>query len=106
MIKNKEIQKCFRNIIKNYGIQCNLDISEPRPPCSGDYSRNISFIDMMTTVSFDIRDQEVLISLLQDGIKSKKDYRKLRGLVRMKIINALHSVQGLVEDGLRNLGTR
>ena len=61
---------------------------------------------MMVASYFNVNDAEILMNIKQKGIKSKKDYRKLRALVRLKLLNALRQVQELAEDGIRNLGAK
>lgn len=100
---DKSIQKCFEKICENFGVAAGLNMSGPlRPRCQP--GESIVFIDMNVGSYFNIDDQEILRNIIQKGIKSKKDYRKLRNLVRMRIINSLRSIQDLTDDSLRSLG--
>ena len=74
-----------------------LRINEPLIPrgCSDIF---ITFLD--TTTSFTIEKTE----LIRNGIKTPKDYRKLRRMIRARLINATYSLKHLAEDMLENLG--
>jgi hypothetical protein len=101
--RRKDIQRCFEKICENYGVQAGLRMSEPlRDRDQPDMQ--IAFIDMRIGSYFTVNDQEILKNTMQKGIKSRKDYRRLRSLARTGILNALRSVKDLVEDGIRNLG--
>ena len=104
MIK-EDVQRCFKKICVNYGIQAGLNMSGPLRS-RDQFSLQVVFIDMMIASYFSVADCEILSNILQEGIKSKKDYRKLRSLVRLKILNALRQIQELAEDGIRNLGAK
>jgi hypothetical protein len=49
-------------------------------------------------------EKEVWANILDTGVKSKKDYRKLRSLVRLRLIEAIHQLKILAEESLHNLG--
>ncbi|MEE8207890.1 MAG: hypothetical protein V3T88_02900, partial [Nitrosomonadaceae bacterium] len=78
-----------------------LNISEP---VQNRYRHRtfIAFVDINTSSFFDMCNQDMIMN----KIKSKKDYRKLRRLVRLKLIDAIRQIQDLAEDSLRNLGAR
>lgn len=101
----EDVQRCFVKICENYGVQAGLNITEPCQSCE-QFDMQVAFIDMRVGSYFIVDDLEILKHIIQKGIKSKKDYRTLRSLVRMRILNALHSIQDLAEDGIRNLGAK
>ena len=100
-----DIQKCFDQICKNYSIRAGLNITKP-VVSRENYSEQFVFIDMMVGSYFSAADLEILRNIAQQGVKSKKDYRKLRALVRLRLLNALRKIQELAEDGIRNLGAK
>ena len=102
-IKESDVKLCFDNICKNFGIVAGLNVSPPMRD-RGDHGLNSIFIDINVGSHFDIYNQEILMNIARDGIRSKKDYRKLRALVRMRMINAVRGIQDLAEDSLRRLG--
>lgn len=98
---DENVKRCFDKICENFGVVAGLNISEPMQ------SRAVhgvftTFIDINTSSIFNISDQEIT----RNKIKSKKDYRKLRRLVRLKLIDAVRQIQDLAEDSLRNLGVK
>ena len=98
------IQKCFQNICENYNIVADLQISEPlRPRVCPD--QLIAFVELNTISSINFHDKE-LNHISKTGIKSNKDYRKLRSITRIKLIDAIRSLRDLTEENLRNLGAR
>ena len=99
------LQVCFENICKNYNIPAGLNISEPMRDRAFHTRLNI-FIDLHTATHISFFEEEIWRNLLGTGIRSKKDYRKLRSLVRIKLINAIHQVHDLTEESLRNLGAK
>lgn len=101
----EDIRKCFDNICENYGIQAGLNMSESLRDREQP-TMQVIFINMRISSYFCVEDIEVLKTLTQKRIKSKKDYRKLRSLIRMRILNALRLIQDLAEDGIRNLGAK
>ena len=105
-MKNADVfQACFENVCKNYNIPAGLRISEAvRDRVWHDYF-NI-FIDLHTSSHINFSEQEVLKNILKTGVKSKKDYRRLRSLIRMRLIDAIHQVRDLTEESLRNLGAK
>ena len=66
----------------------------------------IIFIDLHTASHILFAEKEVLKDILKTGVKSKKNYRRLRSLIRMRLIDAIHQVRDLAEDSLRNLGAK
>lgn len=105
-MKNIDIfQACFDNVCKNYNIPAGLNITEPMRNRTFHTQLNI-FIDLHTAAHVSFFEEEIWRNLLETGIKSKKDYRKLRSLIRMKLVNAIHQVRDLTEESLRNLGAK
>ena len=93
----EELRKCITNICKNYNFPDVLRISEPltdRALCD----LYVVFID--TCTSFTITKTE----LIRNGIKSSKDYRKLRALIRVRLGDAAWQLKQLAEETLKNLG--
>jgi hypothetical protein len=99
------IQVCFENICKNYNISAGLNISEPLQDRSWDGLFHV-FIDINTASHVSFYEKEIWMNLLKTGVKSKRDYRKLRSLVRTRLINAIHGIRNLTEESLRNLGAK
>lgn len=105
-MKNADIfQACFENVCKNYNIPAGLRISEAVRDRVWRDSFAV-FIDLYTSSHINFREQEVLKNILEVGVKSKKDYRRLRSLIRMRLIDAIHQVRDLTEESLRNLGAK
>ena len=105
-MKNTDIlQACFENICKNYNVPAGLHISEPM---QGRVWHDLStiFIDIHAANCLNFHDKEIWMNILETEIKSKKDYRKLRSMVRLKLIDAIHSLRNLTEESLRNLGAK
>ena len=105
-MKNIDIlQTCFENICKNYNVPAGLHISEPLQ----DRARHdvfTVFIDLHMGSRIGFYEKEIWMNFLEAGIVSKKDYRKLRSLVRMRMIDAIHGLRDLTEESLRNLGVK
>ena len=99
------IQVCFENICKNYNISAGLNISEP---VQDRYWHDLFhiFIDINTASHVSFYEKEIWMDLLKTGVKSKKDYRQLRSLVRARLIDAIRGIRNLTEDSLRNLGAK
>ena len=105
-MKNVDIlQTCFENICKNYNVPAGLHISEPLRDRAWRDLFSV-FIDIHTGSCLNFGDKEIWMNILETGIKSKKDYRKLRSLVRIKLIDAIHGIRDLTEESLRNLGVK
>lgn len=102
MTINENIRRCFDKICENFGIVADLHMSKPVQSCDTLEELLLVFVDIHTSSHFSLHGQEVLMN----KIKSKKDYKKLRKLVRIRLIDSLRSVQDLVEDSLRNLGAK
>lgn len=98
------IQVCFENICKNYNITADLIISEPLRSRAWRDLFTV-FIDIHTANSINFGNKEIEY-ILKTGIKSKKDYRRLRSAVRLKLIDAIRSLRDLTEESLRNLGAK
>ena len=99
------IQACFENICKNYNISAGLNISEPVQDRFWHDLFHV-FIDINTASHVSFYEKEIWMNFLKTGIKSKRDYRKLRSLVRTRLINAIHGIRDLTEESLRNLGVK
>jgi len=99
------IQTCFENICKNYNIPAGLNISEP---VQDRFSLDLFhvFIDINTASHVSFYQKEIWMNFLKTGIKSKKDYRKLRSLIRARLVNAIYGIRDLTEESLRNLGAK
>lgn len=105
-MKNTDVfRACFDNICENYNIPAGLHISEPMRDRIR-YDTFIVFIDLHTSNHLGFAEQEILKDTLKVGVKSKKDYRRLRSLIRMRLIDAIHQVRDLTEESLRNLGAK
>lgn len=100
----KILQTCFENICKNYNITADLLISEPlRHRAFCDIITVFIEIHTLSSINFSDKDIEYI---LKTGVKSNKDYRKLRSAVRIKLIDAIWSLRNLTEESLRNLGAK
>ena len=102
MIINENVRRCFDKICENFGIVAGLHISKPVQPRDTLEELLLVFVDINVGSHFDLLGQEVLMN----KIKSTKDYKKLRKLVRIRLISSLRDIQDLVEDSLRNLGAK
>ena len=105
-MKNLDVfQACFDNICKNYNLPAGLHVSKPirDHTCYNDF---IIFIDLHMASHILFAEKEALKNILKTGIKPKKNYRKLRSLIRMRLINTLHELHDLTEESLRNLGAK
>lgn len=99
------VQACFENICKNYNIPAGLHITDIMQDRIH-RDRFTAFVDVNTASQVNFYEQEVWANMLDTGVKSKKDYRKLRGLVRLKLIEAIRQLKTLTEESLHNLGER
>lgn len=102
MIINENIRRCFDKICENFDIAAGLHMSKPVQSRDTFEELLLVFVDIRTSSHFSLYGQEILMS----KIKSKKDYKKLRKLVRVRLISSLRDIQDLVEDSLRNLGAK
>lgn len=98
----ENIKRCFDKICENFGIVAGLHISKPIRSRETFEELFLVFIDINVGSHFDVSGQEILMN----KIKSKKDYKKLRKIVRVRLISALRDIQDLTEDSLRNLGAK
>lgn len=92
-----ELRQCISNICKNYNFPDVLRINEPVLPHA---LQNVYVVFADATTSFTIDKTE----LTMNGIKSPKDYRKLRRLIRARLGNAAWSLKNLAEEMLESLG--
>ena len=99
------LQACFDNICKNYNIPAGLDISEPMLNRAV-HDHLMIFLNIHAASVCNFCEEEICVNLLKTGIKSKKDYRTLRSLVRTRLIDAIRGLRDLTEDSLRNLGAK
>lgn len=102
MTIDENIRKCFDKICENFGVVAGLHMTKPIQFRDTPEERLLVFVDIQTGSHFSLCGQEILMN----KIRSKKDYKKLRKLVRIRLIDSLRSVQDLVEDSLRNLGAK
>jgi len=102
MIIDENIQRCFDKICENFGIVAGLHISKPAQSRETLEELLLVFVDINVGSHFYLHGQEVLMN----KIKSTKDYKKLRKLIRRRLISSLRDIQDLVEDSLRNLGAK
>lgn len=102
MIINENIQRCFDKICENFGIVAGLHVSKPVRSRDTLEELLLIFVDINVSSYFHLHGQEVLMN----KIKSKKDYKKLRRLVRIRLISSLRDMQDLAEESLRNLGAK
>ena len=77
-----------------------LNVSEPTQRHGNHEKTFIAFVDIHTSSHFMVAERELLMC----HIKSNKDYKNLRRLVRRRLISSLRDIQDLVNDSLRNLG--
>lgn len=105
-MKNADIfQACFENVCKNYNIPAGLRISEAvRDRVWHDLL--YVFIDVHTASCANFNETEIWKNLSETGIKSKKDYRELRSLIRIRLIDAIRGMRDIAEESLRNLGVK
>lgn len=102
-IRENIISDCVKLICDRFNVPAALRIAPPIRSIH-DYSQASVFLDVLTTSNFSIADIEILKDLITYGIKSKKDYRRLHSLIRMRLIDAIYSLRNLTEESLRNLG--
>jgi hypothetical protein len=102
MIINENIQRCFDKICENFGIVAGLHVSKPVQSRDTFEELLLVFVDIHVSSHFALSGQEVLMN----KIESKKDYKKLRKFIRMRLISSLRDIQDLTEDSLRNLGAK
>jgi len=96
---------CFDNICKNYNLPASFSVSEVLRNRSF-HNHFHAFVDIHTSSCFNFAEQEIINNLLDTGIKSKKDYRQLRSLIRTRFIDAIYSIRNLTEESLRSLGVK
>ncbi|KKN69781.1 hypothetical protein LCGC14_0437270 [marine sediment metagenome] len=101
-IIGKNVRRCFDKICENFGIVAGLNISEPIQSRETLEELFIAFVDIHTSSHFDISGREVL----RCHVKSTKNYKNLRRLIRTRLISSLRDIQDLVEDSLRSLGAK
>ena len=102
MIINENVRRCFDKICENFGIVAGLNVSKPIQSRETFEELLIVFVDINVGSCFNLLGQEIVMN----KIKSKKDYKKLRKLVRLRLIDSLRGIQDHVEDSLRNLGAK
>lgn len=95
MMKNSELEKCLDNILHNFNLP-GLRITDCKSP-TVQMDIFVAYLDSASSMVFH-RD-----GLLRN-IKSPKDYRQLRRLVRMRLISATLALKHLAEETLRDLG--
>lgn len=100
MIIEELIDIFVRNICDNYDIPANLRITKPFCKRNECYSYPTIFLDTHATSSFSVYENEVMASIKAN----KKDYRKLRSLIRLRLIDAIRQIKDLADNTLRNLG--
>ena len=99
----EDVSRAFELICKNYGMIAGLNLTEPLQDRM-QHTLQVLFVDMHVGAMFGVDDKEIISNVLQTGIKSKKDYRRLRSLVRFRLLDNLHQIQEFAEDGIRRLG--
>jgi hypothetical protein len=98
------INACFANVCENYNIPASLILTSS---LFDKYFSNFQlFLEIHTCGCVDFSEIEVWKQFSKTGIKSKKDYRKLRSFVRIKLISAIYDIRNLTEESLRNLGVK
>ena len=102
MIINENIQRCFDKICENFGVVAGLNVSKSIQSRETLEELFIVFVDINVGSCFNLLSQEIIMN----KIKSKKDYKKLRRLVRLRLIDSLLSMRNLTEESLRNLGAK
>lgn len=63
-----------------------------------------AFVDIHVGSSFSFLETAELQQFIKNGILSKKDYRRFRALIRIRLVETLWSIRNLADEGLRNLG--
>lgn len=99
---DENVRRCFDKICENFDIVAGLNISEPVRQRGNHEEIFLAFVDICASSHFAVSGQEIL----RCHIKSKKDYKNLRRLVRVRLISSLRDMQDLVENSLRNLGAK
>lgn len=99
----EDINRCIRSILEAHDIPGDIEFTECY--CSHIQPDTfIAFLNWHAGAHFAFDKREILKILLKGGIRSKKDYRQLRNLVRERIKDAAWDMKCLAEDTLRNLG--
>ncbi len=99
---DENVKRCFDKICENFGIVAGLNISKPIQQ-HGNYEEVfLAFVDINVSSHFDVSGREILLC----PVKSTKDYKNLRKLVRGRLISSLRDIQDLTEESLRNLGAK
>jgi hypothetical protein len=99
------LQECFSNICKNFNIPAGLNITPPMRDRTFHTMLQV-FVDLHSSSCISFYEAEIWKNIIESGIKSKKDYRRLRSLVRTKLIDAVYDLRNLTEESLRNLGVK
>ena len=102
MIINEDVRRCFDKICENFSIIADLNISEPIQSRETPEELFLAFVDINACSHFDISGREILLC----HVKSTKDYKNLRKLIRKRLISSLRDMQDLIEGSLRNLGAK
>lgn len=99
---SENTKRCFDKICENFSIIADLNISKPMQQHGDHEELFLAFIGIHMSSHFDVSGRELLLC----HVKSTKDYKNLRKLIRRRLISSLRDIQDLVEDSLRNLGAK
>ena len=99
---DENVKRCFDKICENFGVTADLCISPPIQARGTREERLVTFVDIHTSSYFDVSGREILSC----RVKSKKDYKNLRRLVRRRLISSLRDMKDLAEESLRSLGAK
>lgn len=99
---DENVKKCFDKICENFNIVAGLNISKSVQSRETPKELFLAFVDMNVSSHFAVSGREALLC----HVKSTKDYKNLRKLVRVRLISSLRDIQDLVENSLRNLGAK
>ena len=102
---SEDVQDCIGLICENYRIPASVRMTELLRSFECPSEQSV-FLDINVGSRFGVDDAEVLMNLSKGGIKDGKSYRRLRSLMRVRLLDALHEIQELVEDDIRRLGGR
>ena len=95
---NDDAYKALEHIAGSFNMPIEIGLTRPCSPVGSMRPTVVIFVNAGSQVMFG-NDE-----LLHCGIHNKKDYRKLRELVRVKLCSAAQDLKRLAEDTIRNLG--
>jgi hypothetical protein len=89
------VDKCVQLICKNFG----LPGVTLREVCSDAAHRDVYtvFIDLTAVASANFKQQETMVA-------NPKQYKRIKRIVRLRLINAFNDLKTLAEESLRSMG--